>query len=153
MLAVIVLFALAAPTDPPKPKAKELPDEAKKELKKLEGKWRLVKAVDSTREAEAKESEAIDFVFRGTELTMSNGDKMETIRVTAIDGSTDPKCIDFTETRKDKTERTLEGCYKIDGDTLQIALAITKEGKNRPTSFDKPTEPRTVIWTFKRIKE
>ena len=153
MLTAVVLFALAAPADPPKEKEKELPAEAKKELKKLEGKWRLVKAADANKESDVKESEALDFTFKGAEMTMSFGDKSETLRVTAIDPTTNPKCIDFTEQRRDKTERTLEGVYKLDGDTLRIALAIPKDGKNRPTSFDKPTDPRTMVWTLKRVKE
>jgi uncharacterized protein (TIGR03067 family) len=152
MLTTLVLFALSAPTDPPKEKAKELPAEALKELKKLEGKWRLVKAANGDREAEAKECESIHFLFKGAELTMVSGDKMETIRVTAIDATTDPKCIDLTETRRDKTERTVEGIFKLDGDTLQLALSLPKEGKNRPTGFEKPGE-RTMVWTLKRVKE
>jgi uncharacterized protein (TIGR03067 family) len=153
MLAAALVFVLAAPADPPKEKEKELPAEAKKELKKLEGKWRLVKAADANKESDVKESEALVFEFKGAEMTMSFGEKKETIRVAAIDSTTDPKCIDFIEVRKDKTERTLEGVYKLDGDTLKIALSIPKEGKNRPTSFDKPTDSRAMVWTLKRVKE
>lgn len=153
MLTAFVLLAFSAPAEPPKEKEKELPAAAKQELKKLEGKWRLVKAADANKESDVKESEALHFTFKGAELTMSFGDKKETLRVTAIDATTDPKCIDFAEQRRDKTERTLEGVYKLDGDTLKIALAIPKDGKNRPTGFDKPTDPRTMVWTLKRVKE
>ena len=153
MLAAIVLLALSAPADPPKEKEKALPADAVKELKKLEGKWRVVKAADANKEADVKEDEAILFTFKGAEVTLSYGEKKETIRVTAIDATTDPKCIDLTERRRDNSERTLEGVYKLDGDTLKIALAIPKDGKNRPTSFDKPTDPRAMVWTFKRVKE
>jgi uncharacterized protein (TIGR03067 family) len=58
----------------------------------------------------------------------------------------------FLEKREGRPDQTLEGVYRIDGDTLQIALSILKEGKNRPTSFEKPGD-RVLIWTFKRIKE
>lgn len=153
-MLTIVLFALSAPTDPPQEKEKELPAAAKKELKSLEGRWRLVKSVDMNKEAEPKKEDGeLFFVFKGTEVTMTFGEKKETIRVTAIDATTDPKCIDLTETRRDKTERTLEGVYQIDGDTLRLALTVPKDGKARPTSFDKPTDARTMVWTFKRVKE
>src|SRR6266545_2295232 len=144
MLTALMLFVLSAPADPPE-KIKELPAAAQKELKKLEGKWRIVKAATADKEQDVKECESLLFEFKGAELTMSLGDKKETIRVTAIDATTDPKCIDLTETRRDKSERTLEGVFKLDGDTLQIALTIPKDGKSRPTGFAKPTDPRTMV--------
>ena len=156
MFAALVVFVLAAPVDPPKEKEKpkELPEAAKKELKKLEGKWKLLKAADSTKEAEPDPKEpTILFVFKGNELTMEYGERKEAIRITAIDPSTDPKCIDLAEKRRDDPERTIEGVYKIDGDTLQIALHIPKDAKQRPVGFEKPTDPRTMVWTLKRIKE
>ena len=152
MLTAFVLLALSAPADPPKEKAKELPAEAKKELKKLEGKWRVVKTLEATKESEAKDGEDVFITFKDAEMTMASGDKKETIAITAVDGTTDPKCIDLTETRRDKTERTLEGIFKLDGDTLQLAISIPKEGKSRPTGFDKPPD-RTVVMTLKRVKE
>ena len=156
MLPAIVLLALIAPSDPPKEKPKELPAEAKKELKKLGGKWKVVKAADANKESEIpKDSEPLIFEFKDADITMRYGDKKETIRVSAIDSTTDPKCIDLTETRKDGTERILEGIFKLDGDTLQIAFTTPKDAnaKSRPTSFDKPTDSRTTVWTFKRVKE
>ena len=149
MLTAFVLLALAAPAEPPK--AKELSAEAKKELKKLDGKWEIVKTADADKESDEKSE--IYLVFKGTEVTMSFKDQKETIRITAIDPTTDPKCIDFVEQLRDKSERTLEGVFKIDGDTLQLALTIPKDGKNRPTGFEKPTEKRTMVWTLKRVKE
>jgi uncharacterized protein (TIGR03067 family) len=155
MFAAFVALSLAAsPAEPPKDKEKELPEAAQKELKKLEGKWKIVKSLDSTKEAEPDPKDpALFFVFKGNELTMEFGEKKEAIRITAIDPSTDPKCIDLTEKREGKPDRIIEGVYKIDGDKLLIALCITKDGKERPVSFDKPTDPRTVVWTLKRVKE
>jgi hypothetical protein len=42
--------------------------------------------------------------------------------------------------------------YKIDGDTLRLAFSVSKEGKYRPTVFEKPGQ-RTLVWTMKRVKE
>lgn len=150
MLIALVLFTLAAPTEPPK--AKELPAEAKKELKKLEGKWRMVRLVDAEKDSGLMKDADAYYVFKGTELTVSYGEKSTTLLITAIDTSADPKCIDLTEMVKDKPGRTLEGVYKIDGDTLLLAVAAPKEGKERPTGFEKPTG-RVVAWTFKRVNE
>ena len=153
MLTALVVLALSAPAEPPKEKEKELPEAAKKELKKFEGKWQMVTFATSQGEEDVKKLEAFA-VFSGAEMTLSaNTGKKESVRVTAIDTTTDPKCIDLVEVRADKSERTLEGVYKIDGDTLYLAFAIPKDGKIRPTSFDKPTDQRVLVWTFKRVKE
>ena len=154
MLSALLVLALSSPADPPKEKEKEkeLPAGAKKELTKLEGKWQMVKAASSQGEGDVKDLEAF-CVIKGAELTFSRGEKKETLRVSAIGTTTDPQCIDFVGVRRDKTERTLEGIFKLDGDTLQLAFAIPKDGKIRPTSFDKPTDPRTMVWTLKRVKE
>lgn len=152
MLTALVLLSLSASADPPKEKAKELPAEAKKELKKLEGKWQLVKAAGSEGQSDLKALDAFG-AFEGDKLTLWAGKKQETYRVAAVDVTTNPKCIDLVERRNDGTERLVEGVYKIDGDTLQLAIAIPKDGKMRPTSLVKPTDPRTFVWTFKRVKE
>ena len=85
-------------------------------------------------------------------LTSADKPKTGTLLITALDTTTDPKCIDFLEKREGRPDRTLEGIYKIDGDTLQIAFSIPKEVKDRPTSFEKPGD-RALVWTFKRVKE
>jgi uncharacterized protein (TIGR03067 family) len=149
MFTAFILFSMTVSAEPPK--EKEFSVEAKKELQKLEGKWRVVKFADATKEAEAKDQE-LYFVFKGTELKLTSGEKSETIHITAIDPTTDPKCIDLSEKRDGRPERILEGVYKIDGETLQIAFSVLKDGKNRPTSFEKPGD-RTLVWTLKRVKE
>ncbi len=151
MFRMLILFTLVAQAEPPKEKDKELSAEAIKELKKLEGKWLVVKVAAEGKESEANDKD-VHFVFKGTEVRLMSGDKGETLLITALDSTTDPKCIDFLEKREGRPDRTLEGVYKIDGDKLQIALSVLKEGKNRPTSFEKPGD-RAFVWTFKRVKE
>jgi uncharacterized protein (TIGR03067 family) len=154
-LPLLLLGGVVAVADEPKPGAEDkgLPAEAKKELKKLEGKWRVVKVANGNQEADVKDRE-VYFVFKGAEVTLTASDKekTETLRVTAIDPATDPVCIDLLEKRAGRPDRTLEGVYKIDGDTLRLAFSVPREGKNRPTSFEKPGD-RATVWTFKRVKE
>jgi hypothetical protein len=149
MFTALMLFSLTAPAEPPK--EKEFSAEAKKELKKLEGKWRLLRIGDGDKESDFKDKEAY-FVFKGTEITMTSGNKTESLHVAALDPTTDPKCIDLLEKRQGKPDRTLEGVYGIDGDTLRIAHSLPNEGRNRPTSVEKPAG-RAMIWTLKRVKE
>ncbi len=148
-LAVAVTLALAVPpAAADAAKTKGWTPAAKAELKALQGVWEVVKAGDAADEP----PKGFAFTFKGTEATMALGGKSESARVHAIDPTTDPKCIDLVETRPDKSERTLEGVYRIDGDTLRLAFSVSKEGKSRPTGFEKPTDPRTLVLTLKRVK-
>ena len=152
MLAVILSCALATQSEPQK--EKEFSTAAKKELKALEGKWKLVGGVSSKGMADEDSKVPEMFaVFRGAELTFASGTKKESTKITALDPTTDPKCIDLTEKRRDGTERTIECVYKIEKGTLHLALGIVREGKYRPFSFEKPKDDRTIIWSFQRVKE
>lgn len=152
MFTATIAVSLFVGADPPK--EKELPEAAKKELKQLEGKWRVVKGANSTGEMDLDPKESEFFmVFKGGDVTFEFREKKETIRITAIDPSTDPKCIDLLEKREGRPDRTLEGVFKIDGDKLLLALSFPKDVKQRPVSFDKPTDARTLVYTLKRVKE
>jgi uncharacterized protein (TIGR03067 family) len=155
MLATILTLSLVASAEPPK-----LSETAQKELKHLEGKWKIVKGVTSKGEDEVDPNKIEVFMlFKGIELTVEssnkdrNKEKKETLKISAIDPTTDPKCIDLLETLSgDRGERTVEAIFKIDGDTLLFAMCVPKEGKQRPAGFDKPTDPQTVVWVLKRDK-
>ena len=63
----------------------------------------------------------------------------------------DPKCLDLKIAHGPFQGTVAEAVYKIDGDTLTIAVCVT--GKQRPSSFDAPKEAGTFLVTLKRIKE
>jgi uncharacterized protein (TIGR03067 family) len=151
-LPILLLTGVVAVADEPKKadKEKQFSAEAKKDLKKFEGKWKLIKAAGGGQEFDLKDKEA-HFEFKGIDLTITFGEKVETLQITTIDTTTDPRCIDFLEKRKGRPDRTLEGVYRFDGDTLQIAHELPNS-KSRPTSFEKSVD-RALVWTLKRVKE
>jgi uncharacterized protein (TIGR03067 family) len=152
MFAAFVALTLAAvPQD--KGKEKEWPEAAKKELKALEGKWKVVKVATSMGDAEIEAGKEVFITFKGNEMVAENGTRKDTVKITAIDASTDPKCIDLLGKRKDNTERTVEAVYKIEKDTLRLALCVPGDSKQRPTGFGKPPDDRTMVWIMKRVKE
>jgi uncharacterized protein (TIGR03067 family) len=154
MLAALTALSVAVATaDPPK-----LSADAQKELKSLEGKWKVVKGASSKGEEELDPNKLEVFlVFKGAELTMEapKTEKTEKLKISALDPTTDPKCIDFLEPLSGgRGERTIEAVFKIDGDTLLLAMHTPRDNnKQRPTGFDKPTDPRTVVWTMQRVKK
>jgi uncharacterized protein (TIGR03067 family) len=146
MTALIVSAVLFAPAaDPPK-----LSEAAQKELKKLEGKWKVQKMATAGMEhtlgpndpelvMELKDGK---WIFTGVEKAV----------VVALDPTADPKCIDLKSVEKGRNGAVDEAIYKLDGDTLSVCLYQGK-GKQRPTSFDAPKERDTVLVVMKRFKE
>jgi len=146
--ALLSLTFLVATADEPK-----LSDDAKKELKKLEGKWKAVKAVtnglEETPEMDGKEVLA---EFKGTKLTV-NG--MDFFAIVAVDPSTDPKCIDLKATIDQgqiAKGSVFEAIYKFDGEDLIMAIHIGAD-KKRPTKFESEKDSGVVVVTMKREKK
>jgi uncharacterized protein (TIGR03067 family) len=148
VFATLLALSLAAPTDPPK----ELPAAAQKELKTLEGKWRIVIVVHPDREA-PRDDDGEVFEFKGNAIDFAEGSG--TGQVVGLDLETDPRCLDFTMRKGFGVLRegaTFESIYKLDGDTLTWALYVGR-GKSRPTAFDKPTVEGGMVIVLKRVKE
>jgi uncharacterized protein (TIGR03067 family) len=79
----------------------------------------------------------------------------ERAAVESIDPSTDPKCLDLKALDSEgdvKKGSVFEAIYKIDGDTLTLAIHVGPE-KKRPANFDAPKEERTILMVFKRVKD
>jgi uncharacterized protein (TIGR03067 family) len=143
----IVLAAVIAPVLADAPK--ELSREAKRELKALEGKWRAVKFLHSDRETTPDD---LVVEFKGDTIDIAG---VVTAVVVELDPTTVQKCLDFKVGVGSgilKKGETYESVYKRDGDTLTWVFYHGK-GKNRPTVFDKPTDPGVMVMVFNRVKE
>jgi uncharacterized protein (TIGR03067 family) len=155
MFTALVCLALAAPTDPPKDK--ELPEAAKKELKKLEGKWKVTKEITSNGENEMAalgRGDEVTVEFKGNKVIIAAKEKFE-FEVSTLDGTVDPKILDL-KALADKGPITkgsvIEAIYKFDGDTL-ILVGYAGEGKKRPANFDPPKDEGVGMWVMKKVKE
>jgi uncharacterized protein (TIGR03067 family) len=128
---------------------KNLSGAAKRELKTLEGKWRIVKILFSDREATP---DGHVFEFKGGTIDF---DRSATGAVVALDPATNPKCLDFKMRVAFgvlKKGSTYESVFKCNGDRLTWAFYYGR-GKNRPTAFDQPTDPRAMVIVLKRVKD
>ena len=152
MFAAFVALTLTAPAAD-SPKEKELPEAAKKDLKKLEGKWKAVKLVvnDEERENPMLDGEEVLLEFKGRKIAITGKDHFD---ITELDPTTTPKLIDL-KGLEDKggirKDTVYEGIYKIDGETLTIALYIGA-GNKRPEKFESPKESNIIVVTLKREK-
>ena len=154
MFAAIVTLTLAAPAALPDDKEKPLPEAAQKELKKLEAKWKAVKAVaNGNEEANSKE---IYIEFKGRKILVTDdGKEMEFFEVAAMDPSTTPKLLDLkalVDMGPITKGTVFEAIYKLDGDDLVIAIHIGAD-KKRPDKFESEKDSMVVVVTLKREKK
>jgi uncharacterized protein (TIGR03067 family) len=146
LVAVLLFVPIANAKD------KELSADAKKELTKLEGKWKATKVVIDGNEAEPQMDGSDVFIEFKKEKFLLGG--KELFDVAALDPSTKPKLLDFKAlvSMGDITKDSIyEGIYKLDGDNLEIALYIG-EGGNRPDKFESAKNSKIAYVTFKREK-
>lgn len=151
MFAAVLALSLVVPTADAK--EKELSDAAKKELKKLEGTWKGVKAVKEGDEEIPKAGDNDVFIeFKGRTMLLNGKELLE---VTGLDPSTDPKLIDFkalVDQGPLSKGTVFEGIFKLDGDTLTLALS-EEGGTNRPAKFEAPKGSKVIVVTFRREKK
>jgi uncharacterized protein (TIGR03067 family) len=151
VIPLLTAIVLLTPGDDPQPK---LSPEAQKELKKLEGKWKVQKMAGKGMEIElGKNDPELIGEFKGTKWIFGTVEKgVEKAEIISIDTKTDPKCMDLKTLEKPRGDAIDEAIYKLDGDTLTICLYQGK-GKQRPTGFDIPKDEGTVLVVLKRVKE
>jgi uncharacterized protein (TIGR03067 family) len=130
---------------------------AKKELKALAGEWEYVKAdaKNETIDIAATKPHFLTIVDGKWEVRAKGEERVrERAVIVALDTSTDPKIMDLRSVPSDpQREWTVIECvYKIDGDTLTIAMYMGRD-KKRPVSFDASKETETIVWTLKRVKK
>lgn len=151
-MSALVAVLMIVPFASVNAKDKELSAEAKKDLEKLQGKWKATKVTADGNETEPQMDGADVIVEFKKEKFFFAG--KEFFDVAALDPSTTPKLIDF-KALADMGEiakgNTYEGIYKLDGDTLELALYVG-EGSKRPDKFESAKESKVVVVTFKREK-
>jgi uncharacterized protein (TIGR03067 family) len=151
MIATILALALAAPAAP-EDKEKELTAAAKKELKALEGKWTVTKLAIDGNDVPAPESDEKNIEFKGRKFLLGG---KEIFDIDSLDPSTDPKLIDFkglADMGEIRTGTVYEGIYKLEKDTLTLALYFG-EGQKRPTKFESEKDAKVAIVTLEREKK
>jgi uncharacterized protein (TIGR03067 family) len=116
------------------------------ELKRLEGRWRIVAA---QKEGAATESKTL-VQFSGTRCTLTDPDiKLVVENTVVLDPSKDPKWIDLTNTT---TKLTHRGIYELKGDRLKAVFSLDKDGK-RPEKFETTKGSREVMYTYERLQD
>jgi uncharacterized protein (TIGR03067 family) len=122
-------------------------DAVKKEMEKLQGTWKVVKAVKRGEAAPEDELKKMQVVITGDKLTVKDGTHNETTPF-AIAPTRQPATIDLTV---EKAKLTIQGIYELDKGVLKICVGL--DGKKRPTEFTSTENSGTILLVLEREKK
>jgi uncharacterized protein (TIGR03067 family) len=132
-------LALGAPAkDPPKKEASVL------------GEWVPEKMVAGGKEMPAPK-EKITFGFEADgKLIVTEDKEKPDVGSYKIDAKANPPRIDLSPP-EGSNEPCLYGIYKLDGDTL--TMAVSEKEADRPTKLESPEGSKVVLLVLKRVKK
>ena len=141
VLAVGFLVAADKPKD----------DAVKKEMKKLEGTWKVVSLeMNGNKFSEEQLNAVKKMVIKGNKYTihLANNEVTMTFKV---DPSKKPKAIDSTYEDQNGETVKAKGIYELKGDTLKVCRT-TKTDAKRPTKFASKADSGLILVVYKRAK-
>ncbi|HVK08309.1 MAG TPA: TIGR03067 domain-containing protein [Gemmataceae bacterium] len=137
---------LAIAVGAPGPKA-----EAKKDPPTVVGKWVPETGNVGGKPDTPPPGTTFEFTADGTFLMLTEGNARPEASSYTTDAKKDPAEIDVAGPGPGgKKGPAILGIYKVDGDTL--TLAMSKDG-TRPTKFESPAGSRVMLMTLKRAKK
>lgn len=137
---LLTLFGVGSAADP-------VPDTPAKDGKdKLQGEWAVTSMELRGKELSAEERKQWKLVVKDNEWQQTfKGDGLK--MTFKVDSSKSPKEIDFQYTTPEGKEWTLQGIYKLDGNTLTVCKR-TEDGEDRPKEFK--AGDTTLLVVFER---
>ena len=125
-------------------------DDAKDELKKLEGTWTMASGEKDGKALAEQTIKGAKLVFKGGQHDVKVGDDI--FKGThKVDPSQKPKTIDATDTDGPFKGKTVYGIYEVDGDTFKVCFAAP--GKDRPKEFSTKSGTGHILHVWKREKK
>jgi uncharacterized protein (TIGR03067 family) len=126
-------------------------EEAKKELKALQGTWKVVVA--------EQDGDPLDRIVGGVLTVKDNNFHIKTTGGTELMGdlvlnpAKAPKHIDLAHQDGPLKDKTWQGIYELKGDTLKLCYAEADGEKERPTEFKTLKKSRLLMIEMKREKK
>jgi uncharacterized protein (TIGR03067 family) len=161
--AILFAVVLSAPVIGDKPA-----DDAKQDLKELQGKWRIAAIEENGEERVASKDEGVQFYFllKGDKLSIGDGKgEFQEAGTVRVDPAKKPKAMDVTWKEKDKDAEHAKAIYELSKDTLKVAyLRMEKDSgdaefaKQRPAGFkqkpvDSKQKPHLRVLILERAKD
>jgi RNA polymerase sigma-70 factor (ECF subfamily) len=130
-------------------------DAAARELKALEGDWKVVGLAAEGRQASEDDMKGMRWTFKGSELVATNpGEKPGKKCRVKLNPGKDPKQIDLVFLEGDPKGNTDQGIYKIEDGRLTICLRGERAPeKGRPTEFTAKQGSNQGVITLEKVKK
>lgn len=132
-------------------RADDAKDAVKKELAKLEGKWKATSLTYNGNDSLDKYP--VQFTIKGDEIAVEGGDevKKEYAKLKMkLDPTTNPKILDFTVSLGDQKGVDILGIYEVKGDELKICVKVP--GNERPDKFESAAGSSVALVVLKKQK-
>lgn len=121
-------------------------DSTKEDLKKMQGKWRVVELIDDGKAAKPTEK-AFKIISESKVIDPGAGTEDEF----RLDAGKKPKELDVYVNRKGVVAYQLKGIYEFQGDKLRVCIDL--EGKERPKAFESKPGSGHRLATLERVKD
>ena len=116
----------------------------------LEGKWTVTSLTRDGKSDKSLDGAVREHAGDKYSVTPPAGSNALKVEGTAVIDA-EKKTIDMKPSAGRYKDKTLQGIYKLDGDTLTIAFS-SEPGKDRPTSFESTAGSGVVIAVHTRVK-
>ncbi len=140
---VVVVLVLALLT------CSAMADDAKDDLKALEGTWDLVYFERDGKEVKLQSDTKA--VYTGDKFVVKRGDQVISAGTMKLDPGKKPKASEATYTEGAEKGKTFKGIYQIDGDTVKFCRAGLPDDE-RPTEFKTKPGSGQFAAVYKRTK-
>ena len=120
------------------------------EEKKLQGYWKVTRAVNNGEEVPKEELEELLLVFDGSIIQVKEGDKVNDRFQFILHPGKKPKWIEFRFLEGKKKGRTDRGVYSLEGTTLRICIQENPKG-DRPTDFASKKGSEMSLVVLKKV--
>jgi uncharacterized protein (TIGR03067 family) len=125
-------------------------DSAKTTQEKLQGKWKMIKAVVNGQEWGPEKTREFHLTIKGNDYEVRAG--AQTFKLTfKLLPNTKPQAIDFTFVEGDNKGGSNQAIIEVEGDTFKMCRH-RESGRERPTKFVSPEGSELILTEWERDK-
>ncbi len=128
-----------------------LDPEIKKDEDRLQGNWKVTSVENAGKKADPKDFANWKMVVAGDKITEFDGKEVMDEYTFRLDPAARPAAIDMTGLAGESRGKTMQGIYRLEGDTLSVC--VSEPGKrDRPREFRSAEGSAHVLLVFQRVK-
>ncbi len=125
--------------------------EVKKDEDRLQGTWKVTSIENDGNKVDPKEFANWKLVIAGDKMTALDSNDVMDEHTFKLDAAAKPAAIDLTLLTGESKGKTMQGIYRIEGDTLTVCVAEPGK-KDRPREFRSEPGKSHMLLVFQRAK-